>query len=274
MAEYVFAPAPQSSVAVSGSAKRFPLRRVFCVGRNYAEHAREMGDEPHRDPPFFFMKPSDAVVSADGVVPFPPITSNLHHEVEYVVAVGKGGVNLDPANALDVVWGYGVGVDLTRRDLQDLAKAKSRPWEWGKAFDASGVVSPIHPVSAVGHPSKGRIWLAVNGAMRQQGDVADMIWPVANVLAYLSQSVTLAPGDLIFTGTPLGRGPAPARRPGHRRPGRRRRVHLPHGGRPGRLLALDASRTKSPAGRNRIRPGGAFVLIRPHPARATAWAPG
>ena len=205
MTQYVIAPPPQAGIPTEGG-RIFPLRRVFCVGRNYDEHAREMGDEPRRDPPFFFMKPADAVVAAEGEVPYPPMTANLHHEVELVVALGKGGVNLDPAAALDCIWGYGVGVDLTRRDIQDLAKEKRRPWEWSKAFDASGPVGPLYPVSKVGHPAAGRIWLAVNGQIRQQGDLADLIWPVADVLAHASRSVALAPGDLFFTGTPAGVG--------------------------------------------------------------------
>lgn len=210
MSQYVFTPPPQAGVPTADG-RIFPLRRVFCVGRNYDEHAREMGDVPRRDPPFFFMKPADAVVPATGVVPYPPLTANLHHEVELVVAVGKGGVNLDPAAAQEAIWGYTVGVDLTRRDLQDLAKEKRRPWEWSKSFDASGPVGPLQPVAKTGYLKTGRIWLAVNGQTRQQGDLADLIWPVADVLAHVSRSVALSPGDLIFTGTPAGVGPV---RPG------------------------------------------------------------
>ena len=206
MTEFVIQPAPQASVAVAGSHARFPIRRVFCVGRNYAAHAREMGKDPDREPPFFFTKPADAVVAAEGTVPYPPLTENLHHEIELVVAIGKGGANVTPAQALDLVWGYAVGVDLTRRDLQDVAKKMSRPWDWSKAFDASGPCGPLHPVSAVGHPAKGAIWLKVNGEIRQQGDLDELIWPVADVIAYISESMTLAPGDVIFTGTPAGVG--------------------------------------------------------------------
>ena len=206
MTEFVIQPAPQASVAVAGSQARFPIRRVFCVGRNYAAHAREMGKDPDREPPFFFTKPADAVVPAEGTVSYPPLTENLHHEIELVVAIGKGGANVTPAQALDLVWGYAVGVDLTRRDLQDVAKKMSRPWDWSKAFDASGPCGPLHPVSAVGHPAKGAIWLKVNGEIRQQGDLDELIWPVADVIAYISQSMTLAPGDVIFTGTPAGVG--------------------------------------------------------------------
>ncbi len=206
MTDFVIQPAPQASVAVTGSEARFPIRRVFCVGRNYAAHAREMGKDPDREPPFFFTKPADAVVPADGAVPYPPLTENLHHEIELVVAIGKPGTNVSPEKALDLVWGYGVGVDLTRRDLQDEAKKMSRPWDWSKSFDASGPCGPLQPVSAIGHPSAGSIWLKVNGETRQQGDLSELIWPVADVIAYISEAVTLQPGDLIFTGTPAGVG--------------------------------------------------------------------
>ena len=194
------------AIAVADSQQKFPVRRVFCVGRNYEAHAREMGNDPSREPPFFFMKPADAVVPAEGAIAYPPLTSDLHHEVELVVAVGKAGINLTPAQALEVVWGYGVGVDLTRRDLQNVAKKMSRPWDWSKGFDASGPCGPLVPVERVGHPGNGRVWLEVNGELRQEGDLEDLIWPVADVLAYISQSMALAPGDLIFTGTPAGVG--------------------------------------------------------------------
>ncbi|ABF11769.1 fumarylpyruvate hydrolase [Cupriavidus metallidurans] len=206
MTEFVIQPAPQASVAVAGSQARFPIRRVFCVGRNYAAHAREMGKDPDREPPFFFTKPADAVVAAEGTVPHPPLTENLHHEIELVVAIGKGGTNVSPAQALDLVWGYAVGVDMTRRDLQDVAKKMSRPWDWSKAFDASGPCGPLHAASSIGHPSKGAIWLKVNGETRQEGDLTELIWPVADVIAYISEAVALEPGDLIFTGTPAGVG--------------------------------------------------------------------
>jgi fumarylpyruvate hydrolase len=207
MPDFVFAPPPQASIAVDRSDVRFPIRRVFCVGRNYEAHAREMGNDPNREPPFFFMKPADAVVAASGTVPYPPLTEDLHHEVEMVVAIGKGGINLSADKALDHVWGYGVGVDLTRRDLQAVAKKMSRPWDWAKGFDASAPCSPIVPVGTTGHPSTGNVSLSVNGEVRQQGDLNELIWPVADVIAYISQSVALAPGDLIFTGTPAGVGP-------------------------------------------------------------------
>lgn len=207
MANYIFPPAPQPSVAISGSESRFPIRRVFCVGRNYEAHAREMGNDPNREPPFFFMKPADAVVAAQGSVPYPPLTEDLHHEVEMVVAIGKAGVRVNRDAALDLVWGYGVGVDLTRRDLQAVAKKMSRPWDWAKGFDASAPCGPLVPVATTGHPGKGRISLSVNGEVRQEGDLNDLIWPVADVISYISESVALAPGDLIFTGTPAGVGP-------------------------------------------------------------------
>jgi len=206
MTEYVFTPAQTPTLAVKGSDARFPLRRVFCVGRNYSEHAREMGHDPDREPPFFFMKPADAVVPAEGVIAYPPLTADLHHEVELVVAIGKGGVDINPEDALSHVWGYGVGIDLTRRDLQAEAKKLSRPWEWAKAFDESAPTTALQPVSAVGHPSSGKIWLKVNGQLRQVGDLSDLIWNVSEVISHASKSAALKPGDLIFTGTPAGVG--------------------------------------------------------------------
>jgi fumarylpyruvate hydrolase len=194
-------------VAIAGSGERFPLRRVFCVGRNYAAHAREMGNDPDREPPFFFMKPADAVVPAAGILPYPPATKDMHHEVEMVVALGKGGANVAAADALSLVWGYGIGLDLTRRDLQAVAKEMSRPWDMAKGFDASAPCSELHPVSEVGHPSNARIWLEVNGTIKQEGKLDEMIWPVADVIAHLSRFVTLMPGDVIFSGTPSGVGP-------------------------------------------------------------------
>ena len=213
MTDFVIPPPMTPSLAVAGSSARFPIRRVFCVGRNYAAHAREMGNDPTREPPFFFSKPADAVVPASGVVPYPGLTDNLHHEVEMVVAIGRGGVDVEAADALDLVWGYGVGLDLTRRDLQDVAKKMSRPWDWAKGFDASAPCSALQPVSAVGHPEAGRIWLQVNGELRQQGDLTELIWPVPDILSHISQAVALQPGDLIFTGTPAGVG---ALQPGDR----------------------------------------------------------
>lgn len=206
MAQFVFTPDSQACVAVAGSVQSFPVRRIFCVGRNYAAHAREMGKDPEREPPFFFSKPADAVVPATDIVPYPPLTSNLHHEVELVVAIGGSGADVSPADALGLVWGYGVGVDLTRRDVQDIAKKLSRPWDWAKGFDASAICSPLKPVAEIGHPHQGRIWLEVNGALRQEGDLNEQIWPVADVISHVSQAVTLKPGDLIYTGTPAGVG--------------------------------------------------------------------
>jgi fumarylpyruvate hydrolase len=213
MPDYVVSPPSLPSIEVDESSMRFPIRRVFCVGRNYAEHAREMGADPTREPPFFFTKPSDAIVPASGTIPYPPLTSDLHHEVELVVAIGRSGRAVRASDALSYVWGYGAGVDLTRRDLQSEAKKLSRPWDCAKGFDASGPVTALQPVSAIGHPHRGRIWLAVNGQQRQEGDLAQMIWPVADVVSYVSNAVEIRAGDLIFTGTPAGVG---ALRPGDR----------------------------------------------------------
>ena len=204
MTAFVITPPATPALAVAGSDQTFPVRRVFCVGRNYAAHAREMGSDPSREPPFFFTKPADAVVPASGSVPYPPSTKELHHEVELVVALKGGGTDIAPEQALDLVWGYGVGLDLTRRDLQAIAKKDGRPWDMAKGFDASAPCSPLLPVSAVGHPSEGSIWLEVNGQRKQEGNLNEMIWPVADVIAYLSRFVALAPGDLIYTGTPSG----------------------------------------------------------------------
>ena len=213
MTEFVITAPETASVAVAGSSARFPVRRVFCVGRNYAAHAREMGSDPNHEPPFFFTKPADAVVPASGAVPYPPSTNDMHHEIELVVALKAGGKDIDAAQALDLVWGYGVGLDLTRRDLQAVAKDAGRPWDMAKGFDASAPCSPLHPVSDVGHPAQARIWLEVNGTLRQEGNLDEMIWPIADVIASLSRLVTLAPGDLIYSGTPSGVG---ALQPGDR----------------------------------------------------------
>lgn len=203
-----------TALAIAGCTERFPVRRVYCVGRNYADHAREMGADPDREPPFYFTKPADAVfTAAEGYrggpahrLPYPPQTQNLHHEIELVVALSTGGADLEPATALRHVWGYGVGVDLTRRDLQDVAKQARRPWDLAKGFDASGPVSELVPAESV-DPTCGRIWLSVDDDLRQEGDLADQIWQVADVIAHLSKSVTLTAGDLIMTGTPAGVGP-------------------------------------------------------------------
>ncbi len=187
-------------------AARFPVRRIFCVGRNYAAHAREMGRDPDREPPFFFTKPADAAFDAGGTIDYPPETNDLHHEIELVVAIGVGGVAIAAERALEHVFGYGVGIDLTRRDLQARAKELGRPWDWAKGFDYSAPVSPIRPAAAIGHPGSGRIWLAVDGMVRQEGDLGEMIWSVAEVIVAASRSVALRPGDLFMTGTPAGVG--------------------------------------------------------------------
>lgn len=207
MTAYVLTPPPVASVAVVGTDARFPIRRILCVGRNYEAHAREMGKDPTRDKPFFFMKPSDAVVDTGSNVPYPPETKNLHYEIELVVAIGTGGADISEEDALNHVWGYGVGIDLTRRDLQNAAKDAGRPWEWGKAFDKSAPIAPLHPASAVGHPAKGRIWLSVNGTVKQDQDIADLIWSVPEIIAIASRSMRLEAGDIIMTGTPSGVGP-------------------------------------------------------------------
>jgi fumarylpyruvate hydrolase len=193
------------SVPVVGSEARFPVRRIYCVGRNYAEHAREMGGNPEREPPFFFMKPADAVLTGERM-DYPSKTDDLQHEVELVVALARGGCDIPAASALDCVFGYAVGLDMTRRDIQGELKAKGRSWEMGKAFDQSAPISSIMPASRIGHPQRGAITLKVNSQSRQHGDLSDMIWPVADIIANLSGYVTLQPGDLIFTGTPAGVG--------------------------------------------------------------------
>lgn len=212
MTDFLFPPPAPPSVAIAGSASRFPVRRIFCVGRNYAAHVREMGND-ERDPPFFFTKPADAVVDSGATLPYPPLTANFHHEIELVVAIGTGGFNIGRDDALAHVWGYGVGIDLTRRDLQDQAKKGGRPWDWSKGFDLSAPCGPLVAASISGNPANGRIWLAVNGVMRQDADLAEMIWPVPDIVATCSEAVRLQPGDLIFTGTPAGVG---ALKPGDR----------------------------------------------------------
>tara|TARA_R110000787_G_scaffold36875_10_gene93985 strand:+ start:130 stop:825 length:696 start_codon:yes stop_codon:yes gene_type:complete len=204
---YVFTPPAQPSVAVDGSDKRLPVRRIFCVGRNYAAHAREMGKDPDRDPPFFFTKPADAVVDNGETVAYPPETENFHYEAELVVAIGTAGRNIAERDALSHVWGYAIGNDLTRRDLQLKAREQGRPWDWGKAFDRSAVIGPVHPVADTGHLEKGSIRLTVNGEVKQDADLAELIWSVPEVISILSHSIALQPGDLIMTGTPAGVGP-------------------------------------------------------------------
>ena len=200
---YVFPPAAPVALSVVGSASVFAVRRVYCVGQNYADHAAEMGGDG-RQPPFFFGKPADALVPGGGDVAYPPQTVNLQHEVELVVALCQGGSDIPVEQALGCVYGYAVGFDLTRRDLQSRAKAKGQPWDMAKGYDQSGPVSAIVPAVTVGHPASGAIWLKVNGELKQSGDLAQMSWKVAEVIANLSTYVRLAPGDLIFTGTPAG----------------------------------------------------------------------
>ncbi len=198
-------PAPVvPSLPVVGDSKRFPVNRIYCVGRNYADHAREMGHDPDREPPFFFMKPATAIVTEGHDMAYPALSNDVHHELEMVVALGKGGANISVDQALDHVWGYGLGLDMTRRDLQGEAKKMGRPWDTGKAFDQSAPCSALVPVSQCGHLSKGRIYLTVNGQVKQDGDLAMMIWNVPETIAYLSTLFTLMPGDLIFSGTPAG----------------------------------------------------------------------
>jgi fumarylpyruvate hydrolase len=192
------------SLPVAGSSARFPVHRIYCIGRNYAEHAQEMGAAVERTQPMFFTKPADAVVTDGADVPYPSATQDLHHEVEMVVALAHGGRDIPLEQALDCVFGYGVGLDLTRRDLQAAAKAKGHPWDVAKAFDHSAPVSALQPVAAVGHPQSARLSLEVNGTLRQQADIATMIFPVAAIIAELSKLWALQPGDLIFTGTPAG----------------------------------------------------------------------
>jgi fumarylpyruvate hydrolase len=203
---FAFPPAPQPVVAVVGG-DPFPVRRIYCVGRNYAAHAREMGADPSREPPFFFCKPADAVVADGETIPYASATQDLHHEIELVVAISKGGADIPVEQALGHVYGYGVGIDLTRRDLQNAAKKKGHPWDMAKGFDRSAPCSALRRAAEVGHPTSGEIVLSVNGAPRQKGDLADMIWSVAETISYLSGLVRLEPGDLIYTGTPEGVGP-------------------------------------------------------------------
>jgi fumarylpyruvate hydrolase len=202
---YVIPLPPQPVIAVAGKSQSFPVRRIWCVGRNYLEHIKEMGQD-EREPPFFFAKPADAIVPDGGTVPYPSLTKDLHFEIELVVALKSGGRNVPTGKALDLIYGYGVGIDLTRRDLQIASRDIKRPWEIGKAFDASAPCGPLRPASEIGHPSKGRIALTVNGKVRQDGDLSQMIWNVPEVINKLSEMVALAPGDVIMTGTPSGVG--------------------------------------------------------------------
>jgi len=203
---YVIPPSPPVTLPVAGTDALFPVLRVFCVGRNYAEHAVEMGHDPDREPPFFFMKPAVAVVPNGGRLPFPVATNDLHHEVELVVALRGGGAGIRVDDALGHVFGYAVGLDMTRRDLQAQAKEMGRPWDMGKGFDRSAPIGALRSAETIGHPDAGAIWLRVNGELRQEGDLAQQIWRVPETIAYLSTLVELQPGDLIMTGTPAGVG--------------------------------------------------------------------
>lgn len=203
MTDFILPAPAQPSVAVQGSVLRFAVRRIFCVGRNYAEHTREMGGDPQAEPPFFFTKPADAVVDSGARTPFPPATTDLHHEAELVVAIGRAGQDVTPDQAAGLIWGHGAGNDLTRRDLQAEAKASRRPWDMAKGFDRSAIVGPLRP----GPLADGAIRCRVDGRLTQKARLSDMIWPVNDIIAHLSRLVALAPGDLIFTGTPAGVGP-------------------------------------------------------------------
>jgi fumarylpyruvate hydrolase len=203
---YVIEPPALPAVPVVGTADLFPVHRVYCVGRNYAEHAIEMGHDPDREPPFFFQKNPDTLVLNDGDFPYPPKSKDVHYELEMVVAIGKGGVDITVETALDHVFGYAVGLDMTRRDLQGEAKKMGRPWEVGKAFEASAPCSAIVPAAQIGHPTSGAVWLDVNGTRKQTGDLNQLIWKVPEMIAYLSGLFELQPGDLIYSGTPAGVG--------------------------------------------------------------------
>lgn len=201
----LFQPEPPV-IAATVNGPGFPVRRIFCVGRNYAEHAREMGFDPDREPPFFFTKWAETIVSDGAVIPYPQGTANFHYEVELVVAIGKAGRNIASADAIGHVWGYGVGLDMTRRDLQMDARSKGRPWDVGKNVEASAPLGLLSPIESLGDASKGRIALTVNGAVKQESDLSQLIWPVADIIVFLSALYRLEPGDLIYTGTPAGVG--------------------------------------------------------------------
>jgi fumarylpyruvate hydrolase len=205
MPDFVIAPPPQAAVPVAGGGL-FPVRRIYCVGRNYAEHAREMGHDPNAEPPFFFSKPADAVVTGGANVPYPSRTENFHHEIELVAAIGAGGKDIAVADAMSHVWGYAVGIDLTRRDLQAWAKKGAKPWEVAKGFDHSAPIGIMVPAAGIATPLKGAIELRVNGETRQSADISDMTWDLPHVIAELSKYFELFPGDLIMTGTPAGVG--------------------------------------------------------------------
>ena len=208
---YEFEPNPITTCKVIDSNNLFPVRRILCVGANYVAHALEMGRDPSREPPFFFAKPTDAIINADRglntIIPYPPETNNFHYEMEMVVTIGKRAENIEPNETVDVIWGYGAGIDLTRRDLQKAAKDKGRPWELGKGFDKSAIISSLSPVTKIGHPQDARIWLAVNDVIKQDSNIDKLIWSVPEMISILSKTMTLLPGDIIYTGTPEGVGP-------------------------------------------------------------------
>ena len=207
MTAFVFPPPPAATVAILGRTERFPIRRIFCVGRNYEDHAKEMGVAADREAPFYFMKAAEHCVPSGSNVPYPPGTKNYQHEVELVVAIGRGGFRIPEGHALDHVFGYAVGLDMTRRDLQSSAKERQRPWDIGKNVEQSAVLGEIAPASEAGHPTRGRIELRVNGETKQSGDLSSLIHGVPAVIAHLSQFYHLEPGDLVYTGTPAGVGP-------------------------------------------------------------------
>ena len=203
---YVISPPPLPTLPVDGTADQFPVGRIFCVGRNYADHAREMGHHPDRELPFFFVKPGSAILPEGRDFPYPPLTQNVHYEFELVAAIGSGGANIRAEDALKHIYGYAVGLDMTRRDLQDQAKALGRPWEAAKAFDYSAPCSRVVPAARIGHPDRGAIWLDVNGKRVQSSDISALIWNIREIVAEVSKVFTLAAGDLVFTGTPAGVG--------------------------------------------------------------------
>lgn len=213
MSEYIFDPAPTVSVEISGSDARFPVNRVFCVGRNYAAHVREMGFDPDREEPCYFTKAARCIAPSGSEIPYPPATQNYHHEIELVVAIGENGFELSAKDALSIVYGYACGLDMTRRDLQIASRESKGPWDIGKDFENAAIISAIRPVEQIGHPASGRIELSVNGEQRQDSDLENLIWSVPEIIAHLSRFYRLEPGDLIYTGTPDGVGPV---RPGDR----------------------------------------------------------
>lgn len=213
MSSYLFEPPPPVSVEIAGRDARFPVNRIFCVGRNYAAHVREMGFDPDREAPCYFTKASCCIAPSGSTIPYPPATDDYHHEIELVAAIGKAGYELPEDEALSVVFGYACGLDMTRRDLQIASRESKGPWDIGKDFENAAVIGPIRPAADIGHPDRGRIELRVNGEQRQDSDLANLIWPVPAIVAHLSTYYRLEPGDLIYTGTPDGVGPV---RPGDR----------------------------------------------------------